>query len=68
MKVRLFVTMTATVLATWLGVTFFREVPQENYPQLGRGSLPVSAKTEPKEQESLLSLEDESDEPMAAVE
>jgi hypothetical protein len=43
MKVRLFVSASAVVLAAWLGVTFFRQVPHENYHLLGKASVPVSA-------------------------
>ncbi len=46
MKVRLFVSGSAVLLATWLGVTYVRTVPFQGYPQLGRGSLPISAKRE----------------------
>lgn len=52
MKVRIFVTGSAALFAAWLGLTFVREVPRENYPELGRGSLPVSAKAVPVEAES----------------
>lgn len=60
MKVRLFVTGSAAVLAVWLGATFAREVPEERYPQLGRGSLPVSAAADSEpagEAQPLISLE-----------
>lgn len=43
MNVKLFVTGSSAVLAVWLGVTYVREVPGENYPQLGRGSVPLTA-------------------------
>lgn len=43
MKIRLFVSASAVVLAAWLGVTFFRQVPHENYHLLGKASVPVSA-------------------------
>ena len=46
MKVRMFVSGSALVLAAWLGVTYVRTVPIQHYPQLGRGSLPISAKHE----------------------
>jgi hypothetical protein len=45
MKVRLFVTGSAALLSLWLAATFFSDVPVERYPQYGRGSVPVSAKT-----------------------
>jgi hypothetical protein len=45
MKVRFFVTGTAALLAVWLVATFYSEVPVDRYPQFGRGSVPVSAKT-----------------------
>ncbi|MGB6221065.1 MAG: hypothetical protein WBG04_08530 [Haloferula sp.] len=57
MKVRMFVTCSAAFLAAWLGVTFFREVPREAYPQLGKGSLPISKKVE--EKKPLIVLEEE---------
>lgn len=60
MKIRMFVTCSAAVLAAWLGVTFFREVPREAYPQLGKGSLPISKKVE--NQEPLVVLEEEPEE------
>ena len=47
MKVRLFVTGTSALLAVWLLATFFNEVPVDRYPQFGKGSVPVSAKTAP---------------------
>ncbi|MFC7338006.1 hypothetical protein ACFQY0_12510 [Haloferula chungangensis] len=65
MKVPLFVTCSAAFLVAWLGVTFFREVPRDAYPQLGKGSLPVSAKTEKKE---LLIEPEEPKEVVAAAE
>ena len=33
-------------MAAWLGVTYVSSVPVQHYPQLGRGSLPLSAKRE----------------------
>ena len=44
MKVRLFVTGTASLLAAWLVATFLSEVPVDTYIQSGPGSVPVSAK------------------------
>jgi hypothetical protein len=44
MKVRFFVTGTASLLAVWLAATFLTDVPVERYPQYGKGSVPVSAK------------------------
>jgi len=44
MKVRFFVTGTASLLAVWLAATFMTDVPVERYPQYGKGSVPVSAK------------------------
>ncbi|GAA5483846.1 hypothetical protein [Haloferula sargassicola] len=43
MNVKTFVTGSAALLAAWLGATFVRQVPGESYPQLGRGSKPLSA-------------------------
>jgi len=69
MKVPVFVTSSAAVLAAWLGVTYFREVPAEKYPKLGKGSMPLSARAEPEgESKPLISLEEEPEEPVAAVE
>jgi len=48
MKISIFVTSTAALLMVWLTVTFFRQVPHENYQLLGRGSLPISAAAEPE--------------------
>lgn len=42
MKVKLFVTGSGGLLAAWLGATFFAAVPVSSYPQLGRGSVPLS--------------------------
>ena len=58
MKIRLFVTSSAVLLAAWLGVTFWRVVPYESYRQLGRGSLPISASVEP-ESGQLMPLKEE---------
>ena len=44
MKVRFFVTGSASLLAVWLAATFLTDVPVERYPQYGKGSVPVSAK------------------------
>jgi hypothetical protein len=50
MKVRIFVSGSAALFAAWLGLTFVRDVPRENYPELGR-PVPVSAKIELDEPE-----------------
>lgn len=47
MKVPLFVASCAALFAGWLALTYVREVPRDNYPQLGRGSQPISAAAEP---------------------
>jgi hypothetical protein len=58
MKVRVFVSTTAGLLLLWLGVTYVREVPYENYPRLGKGSQPLSAEAKSGgEAEALISLE-----------
>ena len=44
MKVRFFVTGSASLLAAWLVATFLSEVPVDTYIQSGPGSVPVSAK------------------------
>lgn len=70
MKIRLFVTSSAVFFAAWLGITFFYQVPEENYPQLGRGSLPISAKAEKPEEKKVtkisLSFDGKPEQPMAA--
>jgi hypothetical protein len=66
MKVPMFVTCSAAFLAAWLGVTFFREVPRDAYPQLGKGSLPISAKAE--KEETLIVLEENTEVPVLVAE
>jgi hypothetical protein len=44
MKVRLFVSSMAALLAVWLGVTFVRDVPWQAYPVLGKGGIPMAAR------------------------
>ncbi len=44
MKVSIFVTCSALALAAWLGLTYLHVVPNDEYPRLGRSSLPISAK------------------------
>ncbi len=58
MKIRFFVTGSAAFFAAWLAVTYVREVPHEDYPRLGKGSLPLSAQATP-EQPVLPDVEDE---------
>lgn len=48
MKIRFFVTGSAAFFAAWLAVTYVRDVPHEEYPRLGKGSLPLSAQAEPE--------------------
>jgi hypothetical protein len=67
MKVRFFVSGSAALLAVWLAATFFSDVPVERYPQYGKGSVPVSAKTAKKQDKPIAAVEtDES--PVAVVE
>jgi len=44
MKLRIFVSGSAALFAGWLGLTFVRDVPRENYPELG--SQPLSAEVD----------------------
>lgn len=44
MKVRIFVFGSAALFAAWLGLTFVRDVPRDNYPVLG--TAPLSAEVE----------------------
>ena len=58
MKASVFVCASALLFASWLSVTFLRPVPSKDYPNLGRGSVPVSAKKEATpDKEALISLE-----------
>lgn len=59
MKVRLFVTGSAALLAVWLTATFLQDVPVDSYTQFGRGSVPLSAKAKPatKKQAPVLAAE-----------
>ncbi|MEM1085482.1 MAG: hypothetical protein AAGI48_15325 [Verrucomicrobiota bacterium] len=66
MKVQLFVTCSAAFLAAWLGVTFFREVPRDAYPHLGKDSVPMSAKVD--QPAPLIALDEEDEEAVAAAE
>jgi hypothetical protein len=60
MKPTFFVCASAGLFASWLTATYLRPVPSELYPNLGKGSVPVSAKNETSRDSSkpLLSLEE----------
>ena len=59
MKASVFVCASALLFASWLTVTYLREVPPKDYPSLGKGSVPLSAKKEaPPAKGPLISLED----------
>lgn len=48
MKVRMFVSGSAVVLAVWLGATYFHEISARDYPTLGlpkKPDVPASAST-----------------------
>ena len=49
MTVRIFVSGSAAVLAAWLGVTFFRDVPSDHYPALGNTTAAVEPAELPEE-------------------
>ncbi len=51
MKLRIFVSGSAALFAAWLGLTFVRDVPRENYPELGRA--PVTAAVEVENEEAI---------------
>jgi hypothetical protein len=58
MKASVFVCASALLFASWLGITYLRDVPPKDYPNLGKGSVPVSAKKEAApDKEALISLE-----------
>ena len=61
MKASVFVCASALLFASWLTVTYLREVPPKDYPSLGRGSVPLSAKKEtpPAVKGPLISLKGE---------
>lgn len=69
MKASVFVCASALLFASWLTITYLREVPPKDYPSLGRGSVPLSAKKDlpPNTKEPLISLESEGAPDMAAV-
>jgi len=69
MKAPVFVCASALLFASWLAVTYLREVQPKDYPSLGRGSVPVSAKKESPapSKEALISLDAESSPDMAKV-
>jgi hypothetical protein len=46
MNIRHFVSGCSVVLASWLLMTYFEEVPADRYPALGRGSVPLQATAE----------------------
>ncbi|WP_193213551.1 hypothetical protein [Luteolibacter marinus] len=68
MKVRLFVTGSAALLAAWLTATFLSDVPVDRYPQFGKGSVPLSAKVAkpPVEEEPIVAV-DPDEIPMAST-
>lgn len=55
MKLRIFVSGSAALFAAWLGLTFVRDVPRENYPELGRA--PVTAAVEVENEEEAIAEE-----------
>jgi hypothetical protein len=69
MKATFFVCASAGLFASWLAITYFRRVPSELYPTLGRGSVPISAANDAPEDpaEPLLSMEVKKDKPVAEV-
>lgn len=69
MKATTFVCASAAVFASWLAVTYVREVSPKDYPSLGRGSVPVSAsRTAPAKKDApLISLEEKEKAPVANV-
>jgi hypothetical protein len=69
MKASVFVCASALLFASWLGVTYLREVPSKDYPNLGSGSVPVSARKESPapSKEALISLDAKTASDMAKV-
>ena len=70
MKASVFVCASALLFASWLTVTYLREVPPKDYPSLGRGSVPLSAKKEspPAVKGPLISLKGEKTPDVATAE
>ncbi len=64
MKLRLFVFGSSAILFAWLAATFCLETPLGNYPRLGRGSAPISAKND--EAGKTISITDATDTPVVA--
>jgi hypothetical protein len=55
MNVSYFIGLSSAVLLTWLGVTYFHQVPHERYPKQGR--LPATSAITPSvETEELIQV------------
>lgn len=69
MKATAFVCASAALFATWLTITYVRDVPPKDYPTLGKGSVPVSAQRQaPASRDTaMISLEHEREAPVAHV-
>ncbi|MGC4013120.1 MAG: hypothetical protein QM755_01180 [Luteolibacter sp.] len=67
MKATAFVCASAVLFATWLTITYLRDVSPKDYPTLGKGSVPVSAQRQaPTVHEgALISLGEEREAPVA---
>ncbi|BCU76316.1 hypothetical protein [Luteolibacter sp. LG18] len=67
MKATAFVCASGALFATWLTITYVRDVSPKDYPALGKGSVPVSAqRVAPAVHEgSLISLEETREAPVA---
>lgn len=57
MDIRRFVSGSAVILAGWLAVTFFRDVPSQRYPRLDK--YPAVSSTEADEAPPLPALEEQ---------
>ena len=70
MKATAFVCASGALFATWLTITYVRDVSPKDYPALGKGSVPVSAQRQapasPSRDTAMISLEGEREAPVAA--
>lgn len=66
MKATAFVCASGALFATWLTITYVRDVSPKDYPSLGKGSVPVSAQRQaPASRDTaMISLENEREAPV----
>lgn len=57
MNVSSFIGISSAVLLTWLGVTYFRQVPHDNYPRQNREGTAKVEKQTPEETIAISAIE-----------